>query len=220
MFRLITIEREYGCGGGAIAALLANRLGWKLWDRMLTEEIARLAHVELSAVSRCDERMDSSLHRLAKAFWRGSYERGSALGDQVFDADRMVKMMEQIAPRIVQEGNAVVVGRGAPYFLREQPDAFHVFLYAPRAEKVRRILEDGCPSSVAEELVDSVDRERIAFVKHYFDADWPTRSLYHVMINTAVGNDSVVQTILNTMRLVEGRPKATDYEHPKVSSSV
>ncbi len=220
MFRLITIEREYGCGGGAIAALLANRLGWKLWDRMLTEEIARLAHVELSAVSRCDERMDSSLHRLAKAFWRGSYERGSALGDQVFDADRMVKMMEQIAPRIVQEGNAVVVGRGAPYFLREQPDAFHVFLYAPRAEKVRRILEDGCPSSVAEELVDSVDRERIAFVKHYFDADWPTRSLYHVLINTAVGNDSVVQTILNTMRLVEGRPKATDYEHPKVSSSV
>jgi len=220
MFRLITIEREYGCGAGAIAAELANRLGWKLWDRRLTEEIARLAHVDISAVSRCDERVDSSFHRLAKAFWRGSYERGSALGDQVFDADRMVKMMEQIAPRIAQEGNAVVVGRGAPFFLRAQPDAFHVFLYAPRAEKVRRILQEGCSASAAEDLVDSVDRERIAFVKHYFDADWPTRSLYHVMINTAVGNESVIETILNTMRMVEGRPKATDYEHPKVPSSV
>jgi hypothetical protein len=40
------------------------------------------------------------------------------------------------------------------------------------------------------------------------------------MINTAVGNEAVIETILNTMHLVEGRPKATDYEHPKVPSSV
>src|SRR5271167_868915 len=220
MFRLITIEREYGCGGGAIAAELAHRLGWKLWDRLLTEEIARLANVELSAVSRCEERMDTTFYRLAKTFWRGSYERSSPLGQQAFDSDRMVSLMEQIAPRIAQEGNAVVVGRGAPFFLREQPDAFHVFLYAPRAEKVRRILQEGCTASAAEDLVDSVDLERIAFVKHYFDADWPTRSLYHLMINTAVGNEAVIQTILNTMHLVEGSPKATDYERPKVHTSI
>ena len=52
MFRLITIEREYGCGGGAIAARLAHQLGWTLWDRRLTEEIARLADVDASAVKR------------------------------------------------------------------------------------------------------------------------------------------------------------------------
>ena len=121
-----------------------HRLGWKLWDHLLTEEIARLADVDCSAVMRCDGRMDSSFHRLAKAFWRGSYERNSSpLGSQVFDADRMVSLMEEIAHRIAREGNAVVVGRGAPYFLREHPDAFHVFLYAPRAEKVRRLLQDG-----------------------------------------------------------------------------
>jgi cytidylate kinase len=220
MFRLISIEREYGCGCGAIAAELAQRLKWKLWDQLLTEEIARLANVDCSAVMRCDERMDSSFYRLAKTFWRGSYESNSSLGNQAFDADCMVSLMEQIAPRIAQEGNAVVVGRGAPYFLREQPDAFHVFLYAPRAEKLRRLLQEGYSQSESEELVDTVDRQRVAFVKHYFDADWPTRSLYHVMINTAVGNESVIQTILNTMHLVEGRPKATAYEPPKVSTSI
>lgn len=220
MFRLVTIEREYGCGGGSIAAELANRLDWKLWDHLLTEEIARLAHVDPSAVMRCDERMDSRFYRVAKVFWRGSYERSSPLGNQAFDTDRMVSMMEQITARIAQEGNSIVVGRGAPYFLREQPDAFHVFLYAPRVEKVRRLLEDGSTKSEAENLVDTIDRERIAFVKHYFDADWPTRSLYHVMINTAVGNESVIETILHTMHLIEGRPKATDYEHPKVPSSI
>jgi cytidylate kinase len=219
MFRLITIEREYGCGGGAIAAKLAQHLGWKLWDRLLTDEIARIANVDPSAVIRCDERMDSRVYRLAKAFWRGSYERSSALGNQVFDTDRMVSMMEEITERIAQEGNAVVVGRGAPYFLRERSDAFHVFLYAPRAEKVRRLRADGSSESDAEELVDAVDRERIAYIKHYFNADWPTRSLYHLMLNTAVGDEPVIQTILSTMHLVEGRPKATDYERPPVPAN-
>jgi cytidylate kinase len=213
MFRLVTIEREYGCGAASIAAQLAKQLGWKLWDHLLTEEIARLAQVDPSAVMRCDERMDSRLHRLSKAFWRGSYERSSPLGTQVFDTDRMVGMMQEIMNKLAREGNAVVVGRGAPYFLREHPTAFHVFLYAPRAEKIRRTIAEGYSEQEAEEMVDSVDRERIAYVKHYFNADWPTRSLYHMMINTAVGNEPVVKTILDTMHLVEGSPKATDYEN-------
>ena len=214
MFRLITIEREYGCGAASIAAQLAKQLGWKLWDHLLTEEIARLAQVDPSAVLRCDERMDSRLHRFSKAFWRGSYERSSPLGSQVFDTDRMVSMMQEIMNKLAREGNAVVVGRGAPYFLREHPTAFHVFLYAPRAEKIRRTIADGHSAQEAEEMVDSVDRERIAYVKHYFNADWPTRSLYHMMINTAVGNAPVVKTILDTMHLIEGSPKATDDENP------
>ena len=216
MFRIITIEREFGCGAGAIAAQLADHLGWKVWDHLLTEEIARLAHVDASTVRRCDERMDSRLHRLAKSFWRGSYERKSTLGDQVFDTDCMMEMMQDIMNRIAHEGNAVAVGRGAPYFLRENPDAFHVFLYAPRAEKIRRTIADGSTAEEAEQMVDSIDRERAAYIKHYFDADWPTRSLYHLMLNTALGDEPVIQTIMDTMRLVEGRPRATDYEPSRI----
>jgi len=215
MFRLITIEREFGCGAASIASQLAERLGWKLWDKRLTEEIAHIAKVDPSAVRRCDERMDSRLHRWAKVFWRGSYERSSELGHQIFDTDRMMVMMQDIMDRIGREGNAVIVGRGAPFFLREHPDAFHVFLYAPRAEKIRRTVADGHSKEEAEEMVDTVDRERMAYVKHYFNADWPTRSLYHMMVNTAVGNASVVNTILETMHQVAGGPKATDYERPK-----
>src|ERR1700731_2469536 len=218
MFRLITIEREYGCGGGKIPAHLCGHLGWKLWDPLLTEEIARIANVHPSAVRRCDERMDSRFYRMAKVFWRGSYERNSPLGDQAFDTDRMVSMMQEITGGIAEEGKAVVVGRGTPYFLRERSDAFHVFLYAPRAEKIRRLHEDGCSESESQDLVETVDRERIAFVKHYFNADWPTRSLYHLMLNTAVGDDPVIETILSTMRRVENRPKATDYEAPSAVS--
>jgi cytidylate kinase len=79
-----------------------------------------------------------------------------------------------------------------------------VFLYAPREEKVRRLISSGTSLEEADDLVDTVDRERMAFIKHYFNADWPTRSLYHLMINTVVGDENVVTTILETMALLQG----------------
>jgi cytidylate kinase len=208
MFRIITIEREYGCGGGKIASELADRLGWRLWDHALTEEIAKVAKVDCSAVERCEERVDSTFHRLAKVFWRGSYERSMPLADaEPFDADRMVDIGRRVMERAADAGHCVIVGRGAPYFLREHPGAFHVFLYAPRAEKLRRLQESGTDPREAEELVDTVDGDRINFIKHYFGADWPTRCLYHLMINTAIGNENVLSTILNTMHMLEGKPQ-------------
>jgi cytidylate kinase len=203
MYRVITIEREYGCGAGLIAAQLASHLGWKLWDRELTCEIARVANVDDSAVSMCEERVDSTFQRLVKVFWRGSYERSANLEHQPFGPDRMVEVGEEVMKDIAKRGNCVIVGRGAPYFLRERGDAFHVFMYAPRAEKLRRLQDLGKTLHDAEDLVDTVDRERILFVKHYFGADWPTRSLYHLMINTSMGNETVLSTILQTMRMME-----------------
>jgi cytidylate kinase len=203
MYRVITIEREYGCGAGEIAAQLASHLGWKLWDRDLTCQIARVANVDDSAVSMCEERVDSTFQRLVKVFWRGSYERSANLEHQPFGPDRMVEVGEQVMKDIADQGNCVIVGRGAPYFLRERGDAFHVFMYAPRAEKLRRLQDLGKTLRDAEDLVDTVDRERILFVKHYFGADWPTRSLYHLMINTSMGNETVLSSILQTMKMME-----------------
>ena len=206
MYRVITVEREFGSGAAEIAREVANRLGWKLWDHALAEEIAKLARVDCSAVERQEERVDGTFHRLAKVFWRGSYERSMAMsGTEIFDADCMVEI-GQVMEKAAEAGNCVIVGRGAPYFLRERADTFSVFLYAPRVEKIRRLRELGKSAKEAEELVDIVDRERIEFVKHYFGADWPTRCLYHMMINTAIGNENVISTILETMHRVETIP--------------
>jgi cytidylate kinase len=207
VYRVITLEREFGSGAGEIGCELARRLAWKLWDHALTEEIAALSHVDCSAVERCEERRDSAFYRLAKVFWRGSYERSMPLaGSQAFDADHFVAVSQQVMEKAAAAGNCVIVGRGAPYFLREHPDVFHVFLYAPRAEKLRRLQQLGKSEKEAGELVDTVDRDRIEFVKHYFGADWPTRSLYHMMVNTAIGNENVISTILTTMHALERKP--------------
>ncbi len=209
--RVVTLEREYGSGGAIIAQRLAARLGWKLWDREITCEIARRANVDERAAARCDERVDSFLYRLFKVYARGSYERALPLGDsRDFDTDRMVAMLERVVAEFADRGSCVIVGRGAPYFLRNRPDAFHVFIYAPTEEKVRRLKTIGQSEGEALRLIEEVDRERAAFIRHYFGKDWPYRPLYNMMINSKFGDEHVVETILGEIAAIEKQPAAAN----------
>jgi cytidylate kinase len=206
LIRTITIEREYGAGGGAIAKKIADRLGWKLWDRALTCEIARVAQVDQAAVERLDERCDSLFYRLMKVFMRGSMEQSVAVhGMSHFDADSMVEFMQRVISGAASEGNSVIVGRGAPFLLRDRPDTFHVFVYAPLEEKIRRLREEGKSEAEALEEISSVDRQRVIFVRRYYNMEWPTRELYHLMINSKVGDEVVIDTILKGIHEFEAQ---------------
>jgi cytidylate kinase len=197
MIRIIAVEREFGAGGGAIAAQLAKTLGWELLDEDLTNEIARLGNVEASVVRSKDERVDPLFYRLTKVFWRGSSEASVLLPDSsIFDADRMVALVQQVMDRAAERGNCVIVGRGAPWFMRGRADAFSVFFYAPRSEKLRRVLLRAGDQAEAEQLIDTVDTERATFVKHYFGKEWPTRCLYHCMLNTVMGDEECIKTLM------------------------
>jgi cytidylate kinase len=206
VIKVIAIEREFGCGGGVIGERLAERLGWKLFDRQLNAEIARLAKVEPSVAERCDERLDPLLYRLGKVFWRGSSERALTISDEkIFDTDRMVALVQQVIEGAAREGNCVIVGRGAPWFLRGRPDTFSIFLYAPRSEKIRRLMDRVRNQSEAMQLLNTVDDERAAFVKRYFGKQWPIRCLYHAMLNTLLGDDLCVSTIISLIDEIDHR---------------
>ena len=202
--RIITVEREYGSGGAAIAQALAEKLHWSLWDRDLTAEIARVAKVGEHAALRCDERVDTFLYRLFKVYARGSYERSLPVGERTsFDADAMVETLQQVIESVASRGNSVIVGRGSAYFLRNRPDTFHVFTYAPVDEKIRRLKSIGKSDKEALQLIDEIDRERASFIRHYFHAEWPHRPLYNLMINTKFGDEHVVEMILQQIAALE-----------------
>ncbi len=206
MIRIITLEREFGSGGAAIAQKLAERLGWTLWDQALTCKIAEMVNVAPAVVEGHEERIDPLLYRLMKVFLRGSFERSLPVsGLEGLDADRMLALMQQVIEDAAAHGNCVIVGRGSPYFLRERDDAFHVFVYAPWEEKVRRVCAMGKSEAEAVELVDTIDKERAAFIKKHFDRDWPNRCLYHMMINTKVGDDLVVEMVLKEIDALNRR---------------
>jgi cytidylate kinase len=206
MLKIVTVEREYGCGGGEIAQRLAERLGWKLWDQALTEEIAHLAHCPQAVVEQREERTDPLYYRLFKSFLRGSYEGSlNAPKLNLVDSENILKITQRVVLHAAGKGDCVIVGRGSQLFLSSRPDTFRVFLYAPREDKVRRLLSRGKNEREAQELVDTVDRERAGFIEKYFHVEWPDRAVYHVMINTAAGDEAVVQTIVNFMKAYDSK---------------
>jgi cytidylate kinase len=209
MIRIITVEREYGCGGGEIAHLLAAKLGWKLWDHLLTEEIAQSAKCPQAVVEEREERNDPLYYRLFKAFLRGSYEGSQNVHKlNLVDSECIIKFTKHVVMRVASSGNSVIVGRGSQHFLQDREDTLRVFLYAPREEKVRRLLARGRSEAEAEELVDTVDRDRKAYVHKYFHMVWPNLPLYHAMFNTAVGDETVVHAILDLRKTLDSRAAA------------
>jgi cytidylate kinase len=199
MIRIITIEREFGSGGAIIAEKVAARLGWKLWDQLLTDEIARRMDCARSLVEEHEEQRDSASYRLFKAFMRGSFEGSlNAPRLKMVDTDCVREVAQKILIEAAEAGNCVIVGRGSAYYLGDRNDAFHVFIYAPFLDKVRRLQATGRSEKRAIELAETVDVNRAAFIKQYFDVDWPERHRFHMMINSSVGDEVAVETILVT----------------------
>lgn len=198
MIRIITIEREYGTGAPEIARELAARMGWKLWDELLTQEIAHLAHCEQSAVQKREERLDPLYYRLLKSFALGGYEGNSGPAPiEMLDSESIFRLSENVIRLAAAGGNCVIVGRGSQHFLRNRDGALHFFLYASPEQKIRRLLSQGKSESEARALVNRVDGERAAFIKRYFHLEWPNRSIYHAMINTDIGSERVIRAVMN-----------------------
>jgi cytidylate kinase len=209
LIKIVTIEREYGSGGGEIAQLLAAQLGWKLWDQLLTEEIARLAECPKAVVEVREERTDPLYYRLFKSFLRGSYEGSiNAHKLKLVDSESILRITERVVQHVAKTGNSVIVGRGSQHFLRRRQDTLRVFLYAQREDKVRRLVARGQSEKEAEHLADTVDRERVDFIQKYFGVEWPDRAVYHAMINTAIGDAAVVHMILDFMKTLDAKVTA------------
>jgi cytidylate kinase len=201
MFRVVTLAREYGSGGGSIAQLLADRLGWKLLDRCLVEKIARAARVEPGVAQAYDERPDAWFDRLARAFWQGGGLRAALPGPSfdVFDGNTAASLTQGLIEEAAAMGNCVIVGRASQCILQRRSDTFHVFIYAPREERLRRVRQRHASLAEAEEALDVRDRERAAYVRRFYNQDWTNRHLYHLMLSSSQGEQVAVSVILTAI---------------------
>jgi cytidylate kinase len=201
MKQILLVDREFGAGGSCIGEKLAARLNWKLLDEALSQEIARQARIPVAVCRRHEERADPWLQRLINVIWRGTFDRNLPSPDlAILDTDRLVSVVQRVVEQAAENRPCVIVGRGAPYFLRQRTDTFAVFLYASRELKYRRVLKRvGNNQAEAVELVDHIDEDRRKFVKHYFGHDWPNRQLFHAMFNTGVGDDLTVEAVLHLL---------------------
>jgi cytidylate kinase-like protein len=209
MKQLLLIDQEYDAGASTIGEKLAQKLGWNFFDQALTQEIARLARIPVDACHRRLERNDPFLQRLVNVIWRGSFDRNLPSPDlAILDSTRLASLLQRVIEQTAEKKPCVIIGRGAPFFLRDRTDTLSVFLYASRELKFRRILKRVGNEKEAVELLDTIDEDRRKFVKHQYGHEWPNRQLFHAMINTGVGDDITIETILNLFNAVNQNEEA------------
>lgn len=206
-YRVVTVGREYGSGGAAIAGKLARAIGFELLDRALIERIARAARIDPATVERFDEHVDRWLARVGRSLWYGGLEAVAEVDREgVVDADRLAALGARVIEQAAAVGGCVIVGRGGQCLLRGRRDAFHVFVYAPLAERRRRLRDRLGPAADVEGLIDAADRERAAYVRRHFSEDWLDPRLYQLMVSASIGEDAAVATI--RAALEHGAPRA------------
>jgi hypothetical protein len=201
-WRVVTVGREYGSGGAAIGAALAQALGWRLLDRALIERISQDVSVDPGLAERLDEHVDGWAARIARALRFGPFEAVAPVAaDVILDGERIAALTAAVMEEAASTGECVIVGRGAQCLLRGRADVFSVFVYAPRVERVRRLRERLGAGVEIEALMDERERERAAWVRLHYGCDRSDRSLYHLMVNAAIGEDAAVAAILAALRV-------------------
>jgi hypothetical protein len=208
--RVITVEREYGSGGGEFAHDLAAQLGWRLLDSELVTGAARMAGVDPKLAAKLDERLDPWYYRYGKVFWQDSaYPAAGVVEDQVFDSERMLSLIRQQILDAAREGHCVLVGRGAACALAGLTGCFHVFVYATAKAK-REWFIRAFPSKAehADQILASFDKRRAAVIRKFYQQEWCARGLYHLLLNSAIGAGAMIAAVQGATGLLSAAQQA------------
>jgi cytidylate kinase len=202
-YRVLTISREFGSGGGEIAAAIAKELGWKLVDKDLITEISRMEKVPASEVEAFDEKVDPLIHRITRSVWGVGADGISPVAPvDMFDAEKTANLAKRTILEAYKMGQCVIVGRGSQCILRNKSDVFHVFIYADWEERVRKIRSRRGPGKDVEAMIRSIDAERVEYIRLHYRQNWLNPYLYDMMINSKGQNEKVAQLVIGAMQMV------------------
>jgi hypothetical protein len=197
MIKVITVDRECRCGGLAIAQKLADRLGWKLWDRIFTEEIARLANCELAAIEQREERRDPLYYRLFKSFLRGSYEANLQIHRLAFWMPTAFWLSGSSwcgEPRLPLNASLSVAGRSI-FFTTSSTLITCLFMLHTRG----KFVVSTPPAGVSHRRGNWSKRwtqSALRSSENTLPRIGPIRTFTILMINTKIGDEVVVATIV------------------------
>ncbi|HWP27977.1 MAG TPA: cytidylate kinase-like family protein [Chloroflexota bacterium] len=203
---VVTVSRQFASGGGEVAQEVARRLGATLVDREIIDEVARRLGVPDEVVLEKDERAESLVARLARSL-RLSYPDLAMPPDMTsavftdyggFDDLPYAEVTQQVIREVARSGNAVIVGRGGAFVLKDEPNTLHVHIQAPFARRVQNTMRlEGLDQAAAERLVQEMDRERARYIKTLFKADWEAMRHYHLVIDCErLGQTATVELIV------------------------
>jgi len=161
---VICISREVGCGGVAMAKLLAAELDkltfckkWKVLSKEILEESARELNMETS-----------KLRNIMKEADRGAFDDIlSAFSEKRYKSDRKInKTIIELISSFANEGHYIIVGRAGHIIARDIEKSLFIKLTAPHDWRVKQIMEKNYLNMrEAIDFIDKTEKERLSFIK-------------------------------------------------------
>ena len=181
----ITITRQYGSGGMAVAEAVAKTLGVKCYNRNIVDNADDIQTV-------IDHAYDTPNDFISSI--------SSLIGQGVPRQNQMYIQQARIIRELAEGDSAVFVGRCADYILRDVPNHYSFFIYAEdehRREVVSKLYKD-----FSFEDVRDVDKKRKSYYAYYTGRTWGDPKNYDLMINsTKLSAEAAAEIILNYVDL-------------------
>jgi cytidylate kinase len=202
--RVVTISSAYGAGGAAVGRLLATRLGLPFADRLIEAQGGSAPNAEGVTEAELDEEPRSALVR-SLALLSPTWNLPNAPEEPADVPERMRHEVEASIKTLVEQGGAVILGRGAAAAIgRDKRWAFHARLDGPVDRRARRgAVWEGIDVEAAHERLRETDAARARYAQRLYGCDPADPRLYHLVV------DATVLTVDACVHLLAGA--AADY---------
>jgi cytidylate kinase len=200
---VLTISRQMGSGGAYVGREVARRAGIKYVDREILQEAATVLEAEDREIEDMEERAASIWTRIATICSVGPPEGPYVPPPIPIKEDEVFKVESNIIRTIAARSDAVIVGRGSFYVLRDHPGLIRAFLHAPESWRVRRVMEsyDVKTENDAREMMERSDRQRARFVHSIRGKAWTDSCNYDVCFDTsAIGLEQAIEALTTLVR--------------------
>lgn len=173
---VVTITREFGSLGRPIAKRLSELLEIEYYDRDIVEAAAKRMNLPVSMLSKSEEKKSG--------FWRMLFPLGTESAEQ---QKRIFDVQTQIIQDLAGKGSCIIVGRCADYILQDEPNAVHVYIYAPYADRLANCVGSlGMEKNEAKRMIAEVDKARLAYHRHFAKYAPDDPKYKHIIINSAL----------------------------------
>jgi cytidylate kinase len=196
-FQNVCISREAGAGGSALARMVGERLGWKVYDQELIEAIAHRMEVPIDDVRALDEQAPSMVQDWLLPLREEYYAPQEAY------LDHLAKLIEAIG----RAGESILVGRGAGFMLPRET-TLSVRVIAPLKVRAQRLAERmGVSVRTARRAARDLDRRRAQFDRTMHRTDPNDAHHFDLVLETAsLGLDICTEVVVRAVEM--GRPGA------------
>jgi len=182
---VISISRHFGAGGKTLGEMVAKKLNYSFVDNEVIQMVSIEAKVSAASVDSHEMDTGGIFKRfVSKVTPKGLRSLILSVDEEFIEEEIYVDLLEKIIREIADEGNAVIMGRGSQYILKDYDNVFRILMVANRVDRIKFMEERyNLTHREAAKAVNMDDMRRANLYRKLGKTDYDNHNLYHLVLN-------------------------------------